>query len=214
MARAANPLMGVTAHSGVLAVTLRAQAESEVGAQRLLEARAAEFRERFAAEIFSEDDERPAFAVGKALVHRGLGLAVAESCTGGLLATLLTEVPGISAVFRAGWVAYSNAAKEATLGVPRALLMLHGAVSGPVAEALARGAAERSGAEIAIAITGIAGPDGGSAEKPIGLVWFGVCVRGSVSSVEMRFPPVDRASIRRFAAHAALDLIRRRALGS
>lgn len=216
MARGASPLMGVTAHTGILKVTLRAKASSAEHASLLITERAAAFRERFAAEIYSEDEGRLAFAVGRAFLGRGRTLALAESCTGGMVAELMTEMPGASAVLRAGWVVYSNDAKESALGVPRALLERHGAVSREAAESLARGALERSGADVALSITGIAGPDGGSAEKPVGLVWFGVATRDAsgavgVESVEMRYPPLGRSTVRRFATHTGLDLLRRRA---
>ncbi len=209
MERSAQPLMGVTAHTGILKVTLRAQAHGAERAQALIDERAAAFRERFAAEIYSEDEARPAFAVGRQFLERGRTLALAESCTGGLVAELLTEMPGISAVLRAGWVSYSNDAKVELLGVPPELLARHGAVSSEVAAAMARGARERARTDVALAVTGIAGPDGGSAEKPVGLVWFGLDAGGRVETFEMRYPPVDRTSIRRFAAHTALDLLRR-----
>lgn len=211
MDRGAQPLMGVTAHTGVLKVTLRASAASAARAQALLDERAAQFRDRFRAEIYSEDEGRPAFAVGKAFLERGKTLAVAESCTGGMVAELLTEMPGISAVLRAGWVAYSNEAKSQMLGVPPALLAQHGAVSREVAESLARGALERSDADVALAITGVAGPDGGTDEKPVGLVWFATADRSGVQSVEMRYPAVGRTTIRRFASNTGLDLLLRRA---
>jgi nicotinamide-nucleotide amidase len=212
MARGVEPLMGVTAHNGVLRVTLRARARGEQGARELVAQRAAEFRQRFAAEIFSEDDPRPGVVLGRALIERGVTFATAESCTGGLLAELLTEAPGISAAFKAGWVTYSNDAKVAALGVERALIERHGAVSSEVAAAMALGARARASTDFALAITGIAGPDGGTPEKPVGLVWFALASASGVHCSEQRFPPVDRASIRRFAAHAALDLVRRRAL--
>lgn len=209
MARGANPLMGVTAHTGILKVTLRAHAESVAGAREKIERRASEFRERFGAEIYSEDDPRPGASVLRVLAERGMKLATAESCTGGLVAEMLTDVPGASAVLNAGWVTYSNTAKIECLGVPAEQIELHGAVSSAVAQAMARGAAERGHAEVGLAITGIAGPDGGGPDKPVGLVWVGLCVRGHVESVELRLPQVDRASIRRYAAHAALDWLRR-----
>ena len=209
MQRGANPLMGVTAHQGALSVTLRARDDAERAASSVLAERCREFRERFAAEIFSDQDPRPAFALACALIERELSFAVAESCTGGLLAAQLTEVPGISAVFRAGWVTYSNASKSESLGVAPELIEQHGAVSRAVAEALALGAARKSGARIAVAITGVAGPDGGTAEKPVGLVWLGLFVDGATHTSEQRFPPVDRATIRQFAVNAAVDLVRR-----
>jgi len=119
---------------------------------------------------------------------------------------LLTRVPGISRVFARGLVTYSDAVKESDLGVPRALLAAHGAVSREVAEAMALGAARASGAELALAVTGIAGPDGGTREKPVGLVWFASALGGVVASTERRFPPTDRDSIRRVAARTALFL--------
>lgn len=209
MSRGANPLMGVTAHQGVLHVTLRARAASAEGAKRRIDARAAEFRERFAADIFSEDDPRPAFAIGRALIERRRTLAVAESCTGGLVSELLTDVPGISEVFQAGWITYSNESKVRDLGVDPEILAREGAVSAAVAEQMALGAARRAGADLGLAITGIAGPGGGTLEKPVGLVWFGLSDAGRVTSCEQRIPPVDRASIRRYAAATALDLLRR-----
>jgi nicotinamide-nucleotide amidase len=209
MSRGANPLMGVTAHQGTLHVTMRARAASLDGAKRLVEARAAEFRSRFAADIYSEDDPRPAFAVGKALIDGRVRLATAESCTGGLVSELLTEVPGISEVFRSGWITYSNEAKVRDLGVDPETLAREGAVSAAVAQQMAEGAARRAGADLALSITGVAGPGGGTPEKPVGLVWFGLASRGKVSSHERRFPPVDRASIRRYAASVGLDLLRR-----
>jgi PncC family amidohydrolase len=145
------------------------------------------------------------------LIERGITLSTAESCTGGLLAQLLTDVPGISAVFREGWITYANQAKERSLGVPRELLEKFGAVSREVAEAMALGAARASGSRMAVAITGVAGPGGGTPEKPVGLVWLGLALEGRAESVEQRYLAVnDRASVRQFAANAALDLLRRR----
>jgi len=209
MEREANPRMGVTAHHGVLHVVLRATAASAQGARTLLEGRAAAFRERFAAEIFSEQEPRLEFVLGRQLIERGLSIATAESCTGGLLARLLTDVPGISAVFREGWVTYSNEAKVRRLGVPAGLLARHGAVSPEAAAAMAAGAAREGAARLALATTGIAGPGGGSPDKPVGLVWLGLALDGQVQTRELRLAPVGRESIRRYAVHAALDLARR-----
>jgi PncC family amidohydrolase len=186
---------------------LRARAATAERAEELIAARTTAFRERFARELFSEDEPRLAFAVGRELLRRGLTIATAESCTGGLVAELLTEVPGISAVFLEGFVTYSNGAKEARLGVPAELLARHGAVSRDVAAALAAGAARASGARIAVAVTGVAGPGGGTAEKPVGFVCFGLSFDGRVTTHEARFPPLDRQTVRRFAAHTALELV-------
>ena len=209
MERDADPRMGVTAHLGVLRVTLRTSAETPEAARDRIAARAAELRERFREDLFSEDDPRLEQALGRALIERGLSVATAESCTGGLVAQLLTDVPGISAVFREGWVTYTDQAKRERLGVPAELLERHGAVSEPVALAMAEGAARASGARLALAVTGIAGPDGGSPAKPVGLVWFGLCVDGWARAFEARFPAVGRDAVRRFAANRALDLLRR-----
>lgn len=142
------------------------------------------------------------------LAARGLTLATGESCTGGLVAGLLTEPAGASRVVLAGFVTYSNEAKTATLGVGTDLLADHGAVSEPVARAMAEGALAASNAEISVSITGIAGPDGGSAEKPVGLVHFAAAKRGSRTlHVERRFGALGRSQVRRAAVLQALDLI-------
>ena len=209
MGRALDPLIGVTARHGVLTVRLCASAPTRAEAVRAADARAAQIRERFAAWIFSESDLEPASALAKELVSRNERVAVAESCTGGLVAAKLTSVPGISAVFDRGFVTYSNEAKVELLGVDPDLLRAHGAVSGPVAAAMALGAARRARAGCAVSVTGIAGPDGGSAEKPVGLVWFGTCVHGEITVCERRFVVRDRDLVREFAANTALDLLRR-----
>src|SRR5918995_2050553 len=123
---------------------------------------------------FGEDDETLEGAVGRLLKERGAILALAESCTGGLLAKRLTDVPGSSAYFKEGLVTYSNESKERLLGVPHALIVDHGAVSEPVARAMAEGAREVSGADYGLSVTGVAGPDGGTEEKPVGLVFVGI----------------------------------------
>ncbi len=209
MDRAGNPLLGVTAKNAILTARLVAREADERAAAELLARRASEFRERFAEWIFSETDAEPAWALGRELIRRKLTVAIAESCTGGLVAEKLTRVPGISAVFERGMITYSNRAKEEMLGVEASLIEKHGAVSAQVAEAMARGAAERSGARFAVSVTGIAGPDGGTAEKPVGLVWFGISADGATSSLERRFAVRGRDLIREFAANTALDLLRR-----
>lgn len=210
MDRGADPRMGVTAHHGVLRVSLRSVAATPEAARARLEARLAQFRGRFAADIFSEDEPRLEHALGRVLIARGLSVATAESCTGGLVARLLTDVPGISAVFREGWVTYGEASKRERLGVSAELLERHGAVSGEVAQAMAAGAARASGARLSVATTGVAGPDGGTPRTPVGLVWFGLCIDGRGEAVRVHFPPVGRDAVRLFAAHRALDLLRRR----
>jgi nicotinamide-nucleotide amidase len=138
----------------------------------------------------------------------GLRVASAESCTGGLVSAALTDVPGASDVFDRGFVTYSNEAKADLLGVPAPLIAAHGAVSAEVAQAMATGALAHSLADIAVSVTGVAGPGGGSAEKPVGLVHF-ACARrgGDVVHVERRFGALPRAAIRAAAVDQALDLL-------
>lgn len=142
------------------------------------------------------------------LQRHALVVATAESCTGGLLAGLLTEIPGSSAMFERGLVTYSNAAKTDLLGVPATLIARHGAVSAEVAQAMADGALDRTPAHIALSITGIAGPDGGTSEKPVGLVYLAVAARGAATRVrECRFGDIGRAEIRLASVREAMQLI-------
>lgn len=140
--------------------------------------------------------------------ERGLKLATAESCTGGLVAACLTEIPGSSDVVERGFVTYSNEAKAELLDVPAALIAKVGAVSAEVAEAMASGAVARSRADVAVAITGVAGPGGGRVEKPVGLVHLGLCRRGRTASSERHVFPGDRAAVRLASLRRALDLLR------
>lgn len=139
----------------------------------------AEIRRRLGKHIYGMDETPLEQAVGTLLLKRQMQVALAESCTGGLVAKRLTDVPGSSAYFGAGFVTYSNEAKHQFLGVPTEMLAEHGAVSEPVVRAMAAGALERSQADVALAISGIAGPDGGTPDKPVGTVWFGLAARGS-----------------------------------
>lgn len=148
--------------------------------------------------------------VGAALTVRGLRLVAAESCTGGWIAKALTDVPGSSGWFDGGWVVYADAAKRRLLGVPEDVLRTHGAVSEPVVRALASAARERLGADCAVAVSGIAGPSGGTPEKPVGLVWFGWAV-GDAATAESRRFAGDRDAVRRqsvaFALERLLELV-------
>ncbi|WP_430913496.1 CinA family protein [Methylobacterium sp. sgz302541] len=151
-------------------------------------------------------------ARAEALIARyaaaGQKLATAESCTGGLVAGLLTAVPGSSAVVERGFVTYSNDAKAEAIGVPAELIAAEGAVSEPVARAMAEGALSHSRADVAVAITGIAGPGGGSARKPVGLVHFGLAVTGAPTRhLERRYGDLGRGEIRRRAVEDAVALL-------
>jgi nicotinamide-nucleotide amidase len=142
---------------------------------------------------------------------RNIRIATAESCTGGLIAGLLTEIPGSSDVVERGFVTYSNQAKEDLLGVPAELLLAHGAVSEPVCRAMAEGALKHSLAQISVAVTGIAGPGGGSAEKPVGLVYIATAtLGGEVFAREYRFGDIGRSRVRLRSVAEALILLRRR----
>jgi nicotinamide-nucleotide amidase len=139
---------------------------------------------------------------------RGLRIATAESCTGGLVAGLLTQIAGSSDVFERGFVTYSNKAKQELLGVPGAMIRQHGAVSEPVARAMAEGAIRNSAAELAIAITGVAGPGGGSDEKPVGLVHIAAARAGAANlHRECRFGDIGRSGVRMKSIEAAVELL-------
>lgn len=140
---------------------------------------------------------------------QGVRIVTAESCTGGLIAGALTEVAGSSDVVEGGVVTYSNALKQALLGVPEPLLREHGAVSGPVARAMAEGAAARLGAGLSVSVTGVAGPGGGTEAKPVGLVWFGSQRAGRPAVTrEHRFGDLGRSAVRLESVRAALRLLR------
>ncbi len=142
----------------------------------------------------------------------GLRVTAAESCTGGMIAAALTDVPGSSAIFDAGFVTYADAAKQSLLGVDPALLAAHGAVSEPVARAMAEGARARAGADIAVSVSGIAGPGGGTADKPEGRVCFALAQAGQTSSETVDYGALGRDPVRRAARDHALGMILR-ALG-
>jgi len=144
--------------------------------------------------------------------ERGLTIATVESCTGGLVSGALTAIPGSSSVVLGGLVTYSNEAKAALAGVPETLLEAHGAVSEPVARAMAEGARQRLGADLAVSITGVAGPGGGSEAKPVGLVHFACAGPAGTLHREKRFGPQSRDEIRRLSVLEALDLLREAAL--
>ncbi len=213
MQRDANPRMGVTANCGVLSVKLRAVATTSEEAEALLEARALDLREEFQRHLFSEEDPDPSRAAGLSLLETGTSVAIAESCTGGMVAEKLTRIPGISEVLLEGFVTYSNQAKIQSLGVPPELIEQHGAVSEQVALAMARGAARVTGAALAVSTTGIAGPDGGSEEKPVGTVCFGLWQAEGERCLTKHFPPRGRQLVRLWSANTALDLLRRGARG-
>ena len=159
--------------------------------------------------MFASNGETMEQVIAKLLTERGETVSTAESCTGGLIARRLTELGGSSKYFMEGAVTYSNEAKVRTLNVSQETLDKFGAVSSETAEEMARGMRERADTDYAISVTGIAGPDGGSEEKPVGTVWFGLADREKVKTVKVVFPG-DRYLIRWRSSQAALDLLRRR----
>jgi nicotinamide-nucleotide amidase len=169
-------------------------------------------RERLGPLVYGSDAATMEEVVGRLLREHEKTLAVAESCTGGLVGERITAVPGSSDYFLGGVVAYSDRMKVALLGVPESLLLKHGAVSEPVALAMAEGARERFGADLAVSTTGIAGPGGGSDEKPVGLVWVGFS-DGDERAAQMFEFPLDRSRHRMATAQVALDWVRRSLLG-
>jgi len=159
--------------------------------------------------MFSEALLVRADAMLTALRSQGRMLATAESCTGGLIAALFTEIAGSSDVFERGFVTYSNTAKMQMLGVPRDMLDAHGAVSEQVAAAMAQGALAHSQAQLAVAVTGIAGPGGGSADKPVGLVYIAAMRAGGAPAVQRHlFGDIGRGAVRLKTVDAALELLR------
>jgi competence/damage-inducible protein CinA-like protein len=164
-------------------------------------------------DCYARDAETLEQAVGRLLVARGMSLAVAESCTGGLLGHRITSIAGSSAYFERGVIVYSNLAKQQLLGVPEAVLRAHGAVSAQCAEAMAQGICTVAHSDCGLAVTGIAGPDGGTPTKPVGTVFIGVAVNGDVMSRGFRFSG-DRAAVKWQSSQMALDMLRRRVGGS
>jgi len=207
-----NPMTTILGGPGQVELHLRGHGASEEEAEERIEKLAAGLRELLRGRVFSEDGRELPEVVADLLRERGLRLAVAESCTGGLLATRLTEVPGSSGYFERGFVTYSDRSKVEHLGVDPAVLEAAGAVSEPVARAMARGARQRAGSDLGIGITGIAGPEGGSPEKPVGLVYVALCGAAG-ESVRRTLLPGDRRTIRFRATQVALELLRRGLLG-
>ncbi len=208
MERGRNPLVNTTASAGVVTVHVVASAPERAAAERMAQCRQDELRDLLGDIVYGQDDQTLAEVVGRVLTQCGKTLCVAESCTGGLLGKMITDMPGATAFFKCGWITYSNEAKVRDLNVDAAWIEEHGAVSEPVAAAMAQGARSRAAADYALAITGIAGPAGGTEQKPVGLVYIALdapkgttCRRFLLSS--------SRQDIRLRSALAALDMLRR-----
>ena len=209
--QAAHPPIETTILStlGQIELHLSTRAARAEEAERRLEAATAELTAVLGRDVFSTDGSALEAVVGGLLERFGLRVAVAESCTGGLVTSRLTDVPGSSAYVHAAWVAYSNHAKTAALGVGTELLAAHGAVSEAVAEAMAQGARARAGVDVGLGVTGIAGPGGGSADKPVGTVWVALAGPGDARRARRLQLPGERDRVKFQASQAALDMLRR-----
>lgn len=214
MQRGRNPEVGTTADVGVVGIRINVAAPAQGAALEQLDAAEAEVRRRLGTAVFGRDDDTLAGVVGRGLAEQKATLATAESCTGGLIGKLITDVPGSSRYYLGGFVCYANETKERFLGVAADDLQRHGAVSGVVARSLAEGAARATGASHALAVTGIAGPTGGTPDKPVGLVFIGVRSPVGTDTHESRFGhDAQRGFIRLRAARTALNLLRLALLG-
>jgi nicotinamide-nucleotide amidase len=196
-----------------LRVRLRVAGPTLPAADQAFRALEPALRAAFEMAWYAEDDEALEAVVGRLLRARGFTIALAESCTGGLVGHRLTQIPGSSAYVERGFIVYSNAAKEALLGVPPPILARHGAVSAACAEAMALGARTRAGTDLGLSVTGIAGPDGATPTKPVGTVFVALAGPDAVRVEHHRFDR-DRAGNKAWAATRALDLVRRYCLGA
>lgn len=208
MRRDRMPVVGTNASGGVVTVRIRSEAADEATARAALDETVRAVEARLGDCVFGQGAISLAGAVLKDLRARGATLAVAESCTGGLVAKWLTDEPGASAVFKGGWIVYANELKSSALGVPEDLLIREGAVSEAVARALAAGARARASADYALALTGIAGPDGGTPEKPVGTVWIALATPDGHVAANLCHFAGGREIVRERAANAALNLLR------
>lgn len=207
MQRGRNPLVNCTVQTGVISLEIVATAAEEAQARKMAEQEEQSLRTVLGKLVYGVNDQTLAEVVGERLARRGQTLALAESCTGGLVAKLITDIPGSSAYFTYGWVTYSNQAKSHELDVPAEMIERYGAVSEEVAAAMAQGARRRAGTDYAVAITGIAGPDGGTEQKPVGLVYIAVDYRDGTDTSRYVFS-FDREAVRLRAAQTALNLLR------
>jgi nicotinamide-nucleotide amidase len=206
-----NPVTTILFNQSEIEIHLTARGRTEKEADDLLDRLSGQIEERLGNSIFSFAGEKMEEVVGLKLTLGSYTLAVAESCTGGLLAQRITDVPGSSKYFIGGVIAYANEVKTKELGVEPMLLLEHGAVSAPVAEAMAEGIRARTETDFGLSITGIAGPGGGTEDKPVGTVFIGLA--DGVKTVHRRLLiPGDRHLVRWRSSQAALDLLRRRLL--
>jgi len=209
MHRGRNPLVNCTARAGVITLEIVATAAGMDEAEETVAGEEARLRQILGEVVFGTGEQTLAEVLGQHLVRAGKILTVAESCTGGLLAKLITDTPGASEYFNRGWVTYSNEAKVAELGVPEKLIEAHGAVSAEVATAMAQGARRQAQADLAVGITGIAGPGGATEQKPVGLVYISIDDADGATTSRHVFSH-ERCLVRLRAAQTALNTLRLR----
>jgi len=207
MQRGRNPLINCTVSSGIITLHIIATADDKEKAEQMAKKDEKLLQSTLGELIYGVRDQSLAEVVGEKLAQRGKTIAVAESCTGGLLAKLLTDNPGSSKYFTYGWITYSNEAKTSELGVPAELIQEYGAVSEQVARAMAIGARKKAGTDYAISITGIAGPAGGTEQKPVGLVYISVDSENGCDTKRCFFYH-GRQFIRLRAAQTVLNILR------
>jgi nicotinamide-nucleotide amidase len=208
MQRGRNPLINCTAEHGIITLTINATEEDKNQAQQMAEKDEKLLRNILGELVYGTDEQSLAEVVGEKLAQQDKTIATAESCTGGILAKLLTDIPGSSRYFTYGWITYSNDAKISELGIPCELIDKYGTVSEQVAEAMVRQARKKADTDIAISITGIAGPTGGTEQKPVGLVYISVETSSGCETKRFIFPFKNRNSIRLRAAQTALNMVR------
>ncbi len=203
-----NPTIATYAKTGEVHLRVTARAEDEKAARKLVKPVVKELKGRFGSHVYTTDDEVTLEkSVVDLLLANNLTISTVESCTGGLLAARLINVPGVSEVFKSGYITYSNKAKRRLLGIKKNTLLKYGAVSEEIASQMAKGAAMVSKADVVVSITGIAGPDGGSQEKPVGLVYIGCNVCGRMKVKKCHFSG-DRSKVRENTVSSALSLMR------
>jgi nicotinamide-nucleotide amidase len=208
-ARGRQPEVGITAHDATISFRVLAEGPTEDDARRAIEPTLTEIQKRFGHLILGEGSDDLPEAVFAQLRRTGATLATAESCTGGLIAHLVTTVPGVSAHYPGGVVSYANEAKTELLGVDAGLIAAHGAVSAEVAAAMAAGVRARLKADLGLSVTGVAGPDGGTPEKPVGLVFVGLATASGVSTRRLDIGPEQpRSVVQTRAAKHALNWVR------
>lgn len=203
-----NPTVAPYAKEGEVTLRITARAEDASEAEKIIEPVETEIRNRLGEDIYGTGEKPLEYVLAEKIIKKNLTIATAESCTGGLLAGKIINYPGISKVYLEGAVTYSNEAKMRNLGVSEDTLTKHGAVSHETAAEMARGIAERAGTDIGLSTTGIAGPDGGTEEKPVGLVYLGLYIKGEVKTKRLDLWG-DRQKVRERAVISAIDWLRR-----